>query len=115
MEDDILVIGSKKTFDNYNSMNDSRGDFNLKQLINEVIHAKLIITADSGIFHLASILKKETIAVFGPVYPNLRQYPHTNSIIYFTYDLLCTGRSTRLDITNYSGNCPLGHNKCMEF
>lgn len=115
MEDDILVIGSKKTLDNYNSMNDHRGDFNLKQLINEVIHAKLIITSDSGIFHLASILKKETIAVFGPVYPNLRQYPHNNSKIYFRYDLLCTGCSTRLDISKYNGNCPLGHNKCMEF
>ena len=112
--DDVVVVGVQPKDDQFSQFRDLRGNLNFDELLYVLNSSSKIITADSGVFHLASLLKKETIAFFGPVFPTLRQYPNNNTEILFRSDLLCGGCSARVDISRYGGRCPYGHNLCME-
>ena len=114
VHENIVVVGVQPKDDYFSQFIDLRGKINFDELLYILNNSSKIITADSGIFHLASLLKKDMIAFFGPVFPTLRQYPNNNTEIMFRSDLLCGGCSARVDISRYGGGCPLGHNLCLE-
>ena len=114
----IILLGGKEDFVNafeiasadkikiYNAC----GKFNLNESADLVRRAKLIITHDTGLMHIAAAFKKKVISVWGNTVPSFGMYPYQT--IYEIVDvkkLWCRPCSK----IGYA-KCPLGHFKCME-
>jgi heptosyltransferase-2 len=96
------------------------GKFSLNESADLVRRAKLIISHDTGLMHIAAALKKPVIVVWGSTTPSLGMFPYYGANFLFGQDALpyddiqvqnlwcrpCTkiGRS----------KCPQGHFKCMK-
>lgn len=91
------------------------GKFNLNQSADLVRNAKVVITHDTGLMHIAAAFKKPIIAVWGNTVPAFGMYPYygENSSQRFynseVQHLWCRPCSK----IGYK-KCPLGHFKCME-
>jgi len=113
-------IASVDSIKIYNSC----GKFNLNESADLVRRAKMIITNDTGLMHIATAFKKPVISLWGNTVPEFGMYPYygDNFLKNFTereqrspYDIL--------EIRNLSCRpcskigydvCPKGHFKCME-
>jgi len=89
------------------------GKFNLNQSASLVEQAKLIITNDTGLMHVAAAFKKKIISVWGNTVPELGMYPYLpklpqNSAIFEVKNLSCRPCS-KLGFEK----CPKGHFDCM--
>jgi len=90
------------------------GKFNLNQSADLVRKAKLIITHDTGLMHIAAALQKRIISVWGNTVPGFGMGPYygnyeIKSILYEVENLSCRPCSK----IGYR-QCPKGHFKCME-
>jgi ADP-heptose:LPS heptosyltransferase len=90
------------------------GLYHLNQSASLIRQAKLVITNDTGLMHIAAAFKKKIISIWGNTIPQFGMYPYyghhyaTNKI-FEAPDLVCRpcskiGRS----------HCPKGHFKCMK-
>ncbi|MDB5193803.1 MAG: glycosyl transferase family 9 [Segetibacter sp.] len=92
----------------------SCGKFNLNESADLVRRAKLIVTHDTGLMHIAAAFKKPIISVWGNTVPSFGMtayygfatQPHDIMEIKGLYCRPCSK-------IGYS-KCPLGHFKCME-
>jgi ADP-heptose:LPS heptosyltransferase len=89
------------------------GKFNLNQSASLVEQAKLIITNDTGLMHVAAAFNKKIISVWGNTLPELGMYPYLlqfpqNSAIFEVKNLSCRPCS-KLGFEK----CPKGHFDCM--
>jgi ADP-heptose:LPS heptosyltransferase len=129
IEHPIILLGGKEDRANgeqiasvdphkiYNSC----GKFNINESADLVRRAKLIITHDTGLMHIASAFKKPIISIWGNTVPQFGMYPYygTSSTQLpkdkLPYDIMevrplyCRPCSK----IGYD-KCPLGHFKCME-
>lgn len=113
----ICLMGAQNEASYVNSIysafqNNSRlfsfaGKTNLKELISLISGAELLISNDTGPVHLASILNKKTIAMFGPCSPVHYSYPETVNVIY--KKVYCSPCVHEFDIPPCKGN-----NICMK-
>ncbi len=114
----IILLGGKEDFINaveiaaadtvkiYNAC----GKFSLSESADLIKRAKLIISHDTGLMHIASAFKKNIISVWGNTVPSFGMYPYqTNYVNAEVKKLWCRPCSK----IGYS-KCPLGHFKCME-
>jgi ADP-heptose:LPS heptosyltransferase len=96
------------------------GKFNINESADLVRHAKLIITHDTGLMHIASAFKRPLISVWGNTVPEFGMYPYYGNTAQVPKDklpydifeirpLYCRPCSK----IGYK-KCPLGHFKCME-
>ncbi len=90
------------------------GKFNLNQSADLVHKAKLIITHDTGLMHIAAALQKRIISVWGNTVPGFGMGPYygnqeVNNTIFEVENLSCRPCSK----IGYK-KCPKGHFKCME-
>jgi heptosyltransferase-2 len=90
------------------------GKFNLNESADLVRKAKLIITHDTGLMHIATAFKKTILSVWGNTVPSFGMTPYfgnTNitNIVYEVKKLGCRPCSK----IGYK-KCPRGHFKCME-
>jgi len=101
-----LEIASADTVKIYNAC----GKFSLSESADLIKRAKLIISHDTGLMHIASAFKKNIISVWGNTVPSFGMYPYqTNYVSAEVKKLWCRPCSK----IGYS-KCPLGHFKCME-
>lgn len=105
--DEIASIDPVKI---YNSC----GKFNLNESADLVRRAKLIITHDTGLMHIAAAFKKPVISIWGNTVPSFGMGPYYGKTmiangLYQINGLWCRPCSK----IGYS-KCPLGHFKCME-
>lgn len=89
------------------------GKFNLHESADLVRRAKLIITNDTGLMHIASAFNKPIVSLWGNTVPEFGMYPYM------------PGREQLFDILEIKGlscrpcskigykKCPKGHFKCM--
>lgn len=88
------------------------GKFNLNESADLVRKAKLIITHDTGLMHIAAAFKKPIVSIWGNTVPafGMDAYYGNTPVIdqKFEIDLWCRPCSK----IGYS-KCPLGHFKCM--
>ena len=87
------------------------GKFNLNQSASLVKQARIIITHDTGLMHIASAFNKKIISVWGNTVPNLGMYQYVsteNRIIVETKGLSCRPCSK----IGYK-TCPKKHFDCM--
>jgi ADP-heptose:LPS heptosyltransferase len=89
------------------------GKFSLHESADLVRKAKLIITHDTGLMHIAAAFKKKIISVWGNTVPEFGMYPYygkrqTANSIFEIRNLPCRPCSK----IGYN-KCPKGHFKCM--
>ena len=102
----------------------SCGKFGLNESADLVRRAKLIVTNDTGLMHIAAAYKKPVISLWGNTVPEFGMYPYYGSRFLEEYLSKHTGKPYDiLEVKNIRcrpcskigyDNCPLGHFKCME-
>jgi len=85
------------------------GLYCLNQSASLVAGARLVISHDTGLMHVAAALKKKIYVIWGNTTPRFGMYPYQTP---FT-SLEKTGLSCRPCSKIGSARCPLGHFKCM--
>jgi ADP-heptose:LPS heptosyltransferase len=88
------------------------GKFTLSGSASLVKNAKLVITHDTGLMHIAAAFKKKIYSVWGNTIPAFGMYPYLpgeGSKIFEVKDLYCRPCSK----LGYD-KCPQGHFKCMK-
>jgi len=88
------------------------GKFNLNESADLVRRAKMIITNDTGLMHVASAFKRPVISLWGNTVPEFGMYPYMANDLYDIMEvrkLWCRPCSK----IGYD-RCPLGHFRCME-
>jgi heptosyltransferase III len=74
--------------------------------------AQLLVSVDSGLFHLAAAVNTEAVGLFGPVDPELRIYSERSHGL-VTTNTHCVACSTTQDLQGVDGHCPSGTFECM--
>lgn len=90
-----------------NSCINLAGKLSLKESGALLSISKLLITNDSGPFHIARGVKCPTYVIFGPTDPNMFEYDNYNKLIYS--NVKCSPCSLHGDL-----KCPKSHFKCMK-
>ncbi len=105
--DEIASVDPVKV---YNSC----GKFNLNESADLVRRAKLIITYDTGLMHIAAAFKKPVISIWGNTVPSFGMTPYYGKIMAANELFQITGLWCRPCSKIGYRKCPLGHFKCME-
>jgi len=105
--DDIAEIDPVKI---YNSC----GKFNLNESADLVRRAKLIITHDTGLMHIAAAFKKPVVSIWGNTVPSFGMTPYYGNAMIpqqlFQINKLWCRPCSKIGYDK----CPLRHFKCME-
>ncbi|MEJ7680054.1 MAG: glycosyltransferase family 9 protein [Segetibacter sp.] len=105
--DEIASIDTVKI---YNSC----GKFNLNESADLVRRAKLIITHDTGLMHIAAAFKKPLISIWGNTVPSFGMEPYYGETMTANDSFQINGLWCRPCSKIGYSKCPLGHFKCME-
>ncbi len=119
----IILLGGKEDYEDgkaiaatddikiYNAC----GKFNLNESADLLRNAKLVITHDTGLMHMAAALQKPVISVWGNTVPAFGMYPFYGQRNLQLYDVVEVKRLWCRPCSKIGHNkCPLGHFKCME-
>ena len=125
MDHPIILLGGKEDAANGNeiaSADDVKiykacGKFKLNESADLVRRAKLIISNDTGLMHIAAAYKRPIISLWGNTVPSFGMYPYYGNK--FTdvqlFDILQTNKLWCRPCSKIGyDKCPLGHFKCME-
>jgi len=97
------------------------GKFSLNESADLVRRARLIVTPDTGLMHIATAFRRPVISVWGNTVPQFGMYPYYGNNYLHNYSL-----GKPYDIVEVKGlscrpcskigyqKCPKGHFKCME-
>jgi len=100
------------------------GKFGLNESADLVRRAKLVVTNDTGLMHIAAAYKRPVISLWGNTVPEFGMYPYYGSAFLNANE--SNGRSLPYEIMEIRNlrcrpcskigydYCPLGHFKCME-
>ena len=122
MDHPVILLGGKEDESNgkeiaaidpikiYNAC----GKFRINESADLVKKAKLVITNDTGLMHIAAAFKRPVISLWGNTVPSFGMTPYygdapVSDVIMQTNKLWCRPCSK----IGYN-KCPLGHFKCME-
>lgn len=108
--DEIAAVDSVRV---YNAC----GKFKLNESADLVRKAKLVISNDTGLMHIAAAFKRPIISLWGNTVPSFGMYPYYGNK--FTdvqsFDILQTNKLWCRPCSKIGyDKCPLGHFKCME-
>lgn len=119
----IILLGGKEDYEEgeeiakvdeikvYNAC----GKFNLNESADLVKGAKLVISHDTGLMHIAAALQKPIISVWGNTVPGFGMYPYYGSRSNKQYDVVEINKLWCRPCSKIGfKKCPKGHFKCME-
>ena len=122
MEHPVLLLGGKEDEENGNEIAsvdpvkvyNACGKFRINESADLVRKAKLVISNDTGMMHIAAAFKRPVISLWGNTVPSFGMMPYYGTATVFsvmmqTHKLWCRPCSK----IGYK-KCPLGHFKCME-
>ena len=89
------------------------GKFNLNESADLVRRAKLIITHDTGLMHIAAAFRKKIISVWGNTVPEFGMYPYYGETQVQNSQFEVNGLRCRPCSKIGYAKCPRGHFKCM--
>lgn len=92
----------------------SCGKFNLNESADLVRRAKLIITHDTGLMHIAAASKKPVISIWGNTVPAFGMSAYYGNTMVKNHLFEVNGLWCRPCSKIGYNKCPLGHFKCME-
>jgi ADP-heptose:LPS heptosyltransferase len=123
IEHPIILLGGKEDYEDgkaiarqdeikiYNAC----GKFNLNESADLVKKAKLVITHDTGLMHIAAALQRPVISVWGNTVPAFGMYPYYGKRSNMQYDLVEINKLWCRPCSKIGyKKCPRGHFKCME-
>lgn len=91
------------------------GKFSIHESADLVRRAKVIITNDTGLMHIAAAFKKPIISLWGNTVPEFGMYPYYGKGAVQPFDIMeVRGLSCRPCSKIGYKKCPRGHFKCME-
>lgn len=91
------------------------GKFNLNESADILRGAKLVITHDTGLMHIAAALQKPIISIWGNTVPAFGMYPYYGKLSAQHYDVVEIHKLWCRPCSKIGyKKCPLGHFKCME-
>jgi ADP-heptose:LPS heptosyltransferase len=91
------------------------GKFNLNESADIVRNAKLIITHDTGLMHIAAAFQKPIISIWGNTVPEFGMYPYYGSLSTQKFDTIQINKLWCRPCSKIGyDKCPKGHFKCME-
>lgn len=119
----VILLGGKEDYDDGQAISagdeikiyNACGKFSLNESADLVRKAKLVITHDTGLMHIAAALQRPVISIWGNTVPAFGMCPYYGK-----------GSSVQYDVVEVSGlwcrpcskigfkKCPRGHFKCME-
>ena len=114
----IILLGGKEDYSNAIQISSvdpvkiytACGKFNLAESADLVRRAKLVISNDTGLMHIAAAFKKDIISVWGNTVPSFGMYPYQTGYDVFDVKKLWCRPCSKIGFDK----CPLGHFKCME-
>ncbi len=102
------------------------GKFGLNESADLVRKAKLVVTNDTGLMHIAAAYKRPIISLWGNTVPDFGMYPYYGSNYLQRFEVNKPGQELPYEIIEIHrlrcrpcskigyDSCPLGHFKCME-
>jgi ADP-heptose:LPS heptosyltransferase len=91
------------------------GKFNLNESADILRGAKLVITHDTGLMHIAAALQKPIISVWGNTVPAFGMYPYYGQLSVQQFDVIEINKLWCRPCSKIGyDKCPKGHFKCME-
>jgi len=125
----VILLGGKEDMENGKQVSaidpvkvyNACGKFSLNESADLVRRAKLILTNDTGLMHIAAAFKRPVISLWGNTVPEFGMYPYYGENYLMAkkeslpYDILEV-RNLKCRPCSKIGyrKCPLGHFKCME-
>ncbi len=119
----IILLGDKSDFEEgriiaavddikvYNAC----GKFNLNESADILRGAKLVITHDTGLMHIAAALQKPIISVWGNTVPAFGMYPYYGKLSAQQFEMVGIDKLWCRPCSKIGfAKCPRGHFKCME-
>ncbi len=119
----IILLGGKEDYEDgkaiakmdeikiYNAC----GKFNLNESASLVKDAKVVVSHDTGLMHIAAALQKPVISVWGNTVPAFGMYPYYGSRSNQQYDVIEINKLWCRPCSKIGyKKCPKGHFKCME-
>ena len=105
--DEIALVNGIKIYN-------ASGKFNLNESADLVRNARLVITHDTGLMHIAAAFKKKIISVWGNTVPQfgMGEYYGTDQVSSFNFQV--SGLGCRPCSKIGYQKCPKKHFKCME-
>lgn len=124
----VIVLGGKEDAANGEALAaidpfkiyNACGKFNLNESADLVRQAKLVVTNDTGLMHIAAAYKRPVVSLWGNTVPGFGMYP------YYGTNMLAKANISPFDILEINGlscrpcskigydKCPRKHFKCME-
>lgn len=91
------------------------GKFSLNESADLVRKAKLVVTNDTGLMHIAAAFNKPIISLWGNTVPSFGMYPYFGSRSSQRHDILQVKKLWCRPCSKIGyDKCPRGHFKCME-
>lgn len=91
------------------------GKFKLNESADIIQGAKLVVTHDTGLMHIAAALQKPIISVWGNTVPAFGMYPYYGKLSQQHFDVVEVKKIWCRPCSKIGHDkCPLGHFKCME-
>lgn len=87
------------------------GGYNIQQSASLVRQAKLVITHDTGLMHIAAAFKQKIISIWGNTIPEFGMYPYIPDKDYYTFEV--KGLKCRPCSKLGYRKCPRKHFDCM--
>ena len=114
----IILIGGKEDVqegqDIANSYPDkiynACGKFKLNESADLIRKAKIVVSHDTGLMHIAAAFRKTIISIWGSTVPSFGMYPYKTSFETFEVNHLWCRPCSKIGFNK----CPLGHFKCMK-
>jgi ADP-heptose:LPS heptosyltransferase len=113
----VILLGGKDDFLNGEKIAESDpvkiynacGKFSLNESADLVRRAKLVISHDTGLMHIAAAFKKNILSVWGNTVPSFGMTPYQTQYEVFQVNKLWCRPCSKTGFDK----CPLGHFKCM--
>lgn len=116
----FVLLGDKNDYEiaeriinssNSNKLFNACGKYNLLESASLVNQSRLIITADTGLMHIAAAFSKKIISIWGNTIPQFGMYPYTSKENYSVFEVknLSCRPCSKLGYKK----CPKKHFKCM--
>ena len=84
------------------------GEFSLQETGACLARAKVLVSGDSGVMHMATGVGTPVVALFGPTVSAFGFFPYRASATVLERDMACRPCSSA-----GSARCPLGHHRCL--
>ncbi len=119
----VILLGGKEDFEEGENIEqqasgaknvfNSCGKFSLNQSASLVQQAKLVVTNDTGLMHIAAAFKKPTVSIWGNTIPEFGMYPYYGAKEIANAKFEVKGLSCRPCSKLGYNACPKGHFNCM--